>query len=457
MADRFRQDLLDGGHADGRCAFRYDLPPNLSPADLQTLSIGIVGTDHFFPFRVGRLVAGTTPGQLYQRVAKDLRERGQSWRRFRTCILHIGTEKTGTTSLQNCLGLNRKLMADNGYFIPRSPVGLSDGTTMNHVQLAMVSMYDEKFDDDLRRQYGILNKQSLDKAREDLFVRFSQEVAEAPEACHTLVLSSEHCHSRLATLEEVRNLKDFLDHFCDAYRIVVYLRPQHELAISQYGMFIANGVNNIDMFPPLPPPPGYDKDVYTSRSYFDYRGLLERWADVFGAEAVQPRIYANDTLRGGDVARDFLADLSLHGHLEPPPRLNGSVDARGQTFLTRFFRHLDDKRQPGTELLRERIRNAVQACFPGHGPAPTRAAVAAFLANFESDNELVRARWFPQRERLFNVNLAQFPEVEAAASFGVDEVIDMFQQVLLMDQQLCFSLTPHALRRMSSGLLPYEE
>ena len=33
-------------------------------------------------------------------------------------ILHIGTHKTGSTSIQKTLDLNRKLLASNGFFFP---------------------------------------------------------------------------------------------------------------------------------------------------------------------------------------------------------------------------------------------------------------------------------------------------------------------------------------------------
>ena len=37
------------------------------------------------------------------------------------CILHIGTEKTGTTSIQKFLATNRTLLKANGVLYPLSP------------------------------------------------------------------------------------------------------------------------------------------------------------------------------------------------------------------------------------------------------------------------------------------------------------------------------------------------
>jgi hypothetical protein len=121
-----------------------------------------------------------------------------------------------------------------GYLVPRTFASTEDEDTLNHTKLALISMHERNFADDLRQQELVLDRNALDRARHDIFMRFSAE-AERNIDCHTLVLSNEHCHSRLSMPDEVQNLKDFLDHFCEQYKIVIFLRPQHELAISQYG------------------------------------------------------------------------------------------------------------------------------------------------------------------------------------------------------------------------------
>lgn len=458
VADRFRQDLADGGLGGGHCAFTFELAERLSLAELRALKVCVVGTQYFFPFRVGPSVIGLTPGELYERVGTELRQSGRQWRKFKTCILHIGTEKTGSTSLQSYFGGNRATFADNGYFIPLSLAPSLDNTELNHTHLAMISMNDENFDDDLRRQFHVFDRDSLNRARRDLFTSFSEEVAAAPLRCHTVMLSNEHCHSRLGTFAEVQNLKDFLDHFCETYRIVVYLRPQHELAMSQYGMFVANGTYDIDMFPPLPPPLDYDKIVYTNFAYFDYQALLDRWSQVFGKDAMHPRIYAADLLRNGDVVNDFTADLlPISEDLIPPPRRNTNTSARGQAFLAHFYRHFGDFGRFGAAMLRERVRNAVLECFPGSGPTPSRGEVAEFLDKFAAGNEAVRSRWFPQRQHLFELDLETFPETAPTITLSPEEIVGIFVEVLLGDQNLCFSLTPLALRRVMEGLPPSTE
>ncbi len=58
-------------------------------------------------------------------------------------ILHIGTEKTGTTSIQNFLKLNRIKLKKHGYYIPKSPA-LPSG---NHRWITLIAYDKDRTDD----------------------------------------------------------------------------------------------------------------------------------------------------------------------------------------------------------------------------------------------------------------------------------------------------------------------
>jgi hypothetical protein len=457
VADQFRQDLADGGLADGHCGFKFDLPNTLSTAQLHELNVSVIDTRYAFPFRVGSPIIAQTPGMFYERVAKNLYQSGRRWQKFETCILHIGTEKTGSTSLQTCFGLNRAAFADKGYFVPLSLASSSNFEVLNHIYLAVISRSDEEFSDDLRLALNILDRDALNRTRRDVFIKFSEEIATTSCGCHTVILSNEHCHSRLLTLEEVQKLKDFLDHFCESYKIVVYLRPQHELAMSQYGMLVANGIWDIDIFQPFPEPSGYNK-LYTPRAYFDYRALLERWSEVFGEDSLDPRIYPDGYFpQRGDVVADFVAALSLGGgELVSPPRSNTATSARAQAFLTNFYRYFGNTGQFGAIALHERVRDAALACLPGPGLTPDRSQVVAFLQEFAEGNEAIRLRWFPQRQRLFELNLETYPTVASPIMLSPKETEDIYK-MLMKDQELCCYLTPEAWSRIQKGLPPRTE
>lgn len=451
-ADRFRQDLADGRLGDGCCSFEIRLAPGACGKDPGALRVDVLGTDYFFPFRVGGPVSGQTAAEIYEAESAELKAAGLNWRKFPACLLHIGTEKTGSTSLQKFFGVNHRALQDSGYFVPRSLAPASEDAILNHSRLATLSMGDHRFADDLRSEEGVVDGPALNPYRRSVFAALCREVAAVPAGCHTLVLSNEHCHSRLETVEEVRNLWDFLCHFCEAVRVIVYLRPQHELAMSQYGMTLANGVHDIDMFPPLPPPADYAKREYTNRSCFDYAALLDRWSQVFGERNIEARIFSPKALKDGDIVSDFTAGLALaDGSREPVRRMNSNATARAQAFLIEFHRRLGAQDEPGAPLLRARVRNAVLARFPGPGAMPARAEAQAFFEQFAEGNEAVRRRWFANRERLFDVDFGSYPEARETVTLGACDIMEMVVQILLEDQKLEFGLRTADLQRMLDG------
>src|ERR1700684_2608387 len=73
--------------------------------------------------------------------------------KFDNCILHIGTEKTGTTTLQRYLALNRDEFLKQGYFIPASLSPYPD--LSNHERLTTYALNPIKTSDDLRIAAGL--------------------------------------------------------------------------------------------------------------------------------------------------------------------------------------------------------------------------------------------------------------------------------------------------------------
>ena len=141
---------------------------------------------------------------------------GKQQQRIRRCILHIGTEKTGTTSLQMFLGTNRNALLQRGFFVPAS---LSPHAVVaNHERLTVIALDPAKLGDDLRVRAGLKTIEDVKEWRVRVEEDLSREIvalSHQPENSPTLLLSNEHCHSRLVTREEVHYLRQFLDRFAD--------------------------------------------------------------------------------------------------------------------------------------------------------------------------------------------------------------------------------------------------
>lgn len=150
----------------------------------------------------------------------------------KTCILHIGTGKTGSTTLQRFLRHNAGSLERNGVLVPIS-VGAAE-----HVAVPIFAMEDSKRRA-VRVRSKLLSDGDITEYRNGFRERFVREVNKSD--AHTVLLSSERCWSALDEDMELLRIRDLIGELCDNVRVVVYLRPQHEYAISVYTTLLKNG------------------------------------------------------------------------------------------------------------------------------------------------------------------------------------------------------------------------
>ncbi len=389
----FRDDLLRAGKGDGRHGFHFVPPPGTDPA---RITVAVAGTT--------RLFAGPRQG-LSGLVLPD---RAAAPRRFRRCLLHIGTEKTGSTSIQLLLAANRDALAAAGFFVPASLVRPPGKDGISSWGLASYARDDAVQDDPMRLEAGVRGAEGLAAYRSAIAARLDAEAAAAPAHCHTILLSSEHCHSALPTAAEVAGVRHLLAPLAERFEVLAYLRPQIELALSTHAMLVKDGRIDTVLLPGFGAPTPED---WLPFSYFDYAALLARWAEVFGADAVVPRRYLRAALRNGDVIDDFLAWLGLEpaGFTRPAPA-NASLSAAAQDLLAGLTRTLEAWPPEDARWVRQWVVPRLLRGATGTGHLPARAAAAAFMARFDASNEAVRARWFPELPRLFDVRPDRYPE-----------------------------------------------
>lgn len=208
------------------------------------------------------------------------------------CIIHIGTEKTGTTLLQNWLFNNAKNLEAYGISMSRL-LG-----KYNHRRL--VSYFNDDLNDDFYRDRSILTEGQ----RVEFFTRFStnfyKELSSIKKQGKTkyFIITSEHFHSRLNKISQIKNLKNFLDDTFSSIKVVGYFREQSQLRKSLYSTAIRVGKNvNFDNF---------HKNINTSSLYYNYYTSWSMWADVFGVDNLLTHIYDRNLLFENDIRFDFL-------------------------------------------------------------------------------------------------------------------------------------------------------
>lgn len=294
------------------------------------------------------------------------------------CVVHIGTEKTGTTSIQESLEKNSSLLAKSGILYPPA---LSKG---RHAKIACYAM-DYNTVDRRKKQFGLFDKATTDSFRKTFEADFEKSL----NGHDTVLIVNEHL-SRLRNVSEVERLKSFLSRFFDDIRVVVYLRRQDKLMRSMYSTRIKLGLTSNDVYPVWP------KKANTVFTHYDFKRILVLWTEVWGREVVVPRIFERNLLVNKDALSDFcqIAEVQLPEDFVPV-RANESISPQALVAVRELNKNL-----PKEWKFRGDIGRIAARCFPGDGIPVSRRESLEFLAHFEDGNDYV-ARSFFSREKLF--------------------------------------------------------
>ncbi len=321
----------------------------------------------------------------------------------RSAVVHIGTEKTGTTTIQHFLRLNRARLAEQGIGVPET-LG-----PITHTWLATFAELGPPGEDD--------GEAVSDAVKSERRKQFEDEMAALPAGIARVMFSSEHLHRRLETLAEVRRLRDLLAAHFDAIRIVVYLRRQDRLAASLYSTKIRYGASW-----DLPVLPG--KRMRDSH-YYNYRVLLEKYIEVFGRANVAVRIFEKPRLADGDVLRDYcqVAGIDFDQAAAPDVK-NPSLSAAALMVLGTL-----NERAPkrGEVLIKEHFIRILEQHFTSSQQIAPRQEAVKFAGWFRDSNAWVRETFFPElAEGLFDEDFSAYPDQERRVEPTLREALAVF-------------------------------
>jgi hypothetical protein len=242
---------------------------------------------------------------------------------MQTLYLHIGTHKTGTTSLQNFCQLNRDWLSDKGVYYPVSP-----GT--GHEKAAA----------------------ELKEGNDSTLLRFVKEIQSSGKTAG--LLSSEDF------FDQAGMIGASLGEIADQVIIVAYLRRQDFFIQSLYGEVVKHPeIRSTESFETY-----YENAVgiLTDVNHpLSWSGLLSSWTGVFPKDQVRVRVYEKNQWVGGTVISDF---LSLLGLQEPSYLQHPSEDQRNISFpplITELLRRTNHTRNHDQQ---ERLVSRLQRYLP---------------------------------------------------------------------------------------------
>lgn len=326
-----------------------------------------------------------------------------------TLILHIGTPKTGTTSIQEFLHANRSIFADQGIAIPQL-LGAK-----NHRWLAILSREVHK-DASFGPLKGVPSDQieAIKKTKAEELRAFVRKTG-VPK----YVASSEF----LAALNqrEIHRLKNLLSGIFTNIEILVYIRSPIGLAISAMGERLKRG----DIINSLPHP--------SEVGMADHRKLIQKWSNGFGADKINVRILEKNFLINSDLIADFIAQV---GAKIDPASTRSLVKNEALSFpALKILSHMNSavpripnsRNNPARRTLISALTTHFSS-FPKY--QPSLAEQQSFEAYFAPVTNWLQENYFPDRDPLWSPVTTRESH-QSANPFELDESEHAFAKVIL--------------------------
>ena len=223
-------------------------------------------------------------------------------------ILHIGTEKTGTTSFQNFCFENRAALLQQKILYP------VDLGPKNHRQIATYALDAESRDESFE-QLGLLGQDDLDTFCQKVRDKLSRQIEENSTA-EVCIISTEHLHSRLKTTAQIQRVKDLLDIYFDEIEVHLHLRPQIDVVVSLASTQTRVGGSVRRPFLDRP---------HSSDIYYNYNILTKAWESIFGPENIKLLSFQRCPDFQSFIAGHLDIDLTVMAAAE---RINEAIDVR---------------------------------------------------------------------------------------------------------------------------------
>lgn len=291
-------------------------------------------------------------------------------------VLHIGSGKTGTSSIQGFLHHNRDRLADLGHLYPRAP-----GAT-RHIRLGLSIQPDDSLEDRIAwHRQGASSPEAFRKSFRRELMREIQESGLA-----RVLFSDEALYG--SPKEALRRLREFVDRIAGSLRLVVYLRRQDDHLVSRYQQVVK--VGETKRLTEWAGDPGHS-DTY------DYYLRLSTWERLLEPDEFLVRRFEPDSFVEGSLLQDFLVAVGVEARADEmaqSPRRNPSLDAESVEFLRLFnlYRVENEGARVGLIHNRALVKRLAERSA---GPVPTLPApfLDQFMAQWGEANRAVARRY----------------------------------------------------------------
>lgn len=317
------------------------------------------------------------------------------------CVLHIGSNKTGTSSLQYSLDQSRDQLRSDGVLYPLAGTKATRETRKSNtrqVGFRFAVRPLRSTPNGLESSFGLDGWRERWRYRREFRKAFDAECREIPED-GAVILSDEalFIFSDDATATGARR---FLKRRFETIEIVVYLRRPDGFMAGAYSQAVKQGST-------------LSTDEFMRGRLHEalYHQRLAPWIDAFGADRIRARAYGSAWLRGGDVVADFANAVGIRLGDGQANRVNQSLDPTGLALLLCINRICAER-----SIERPRgIRGKVSREYAGKTPGLTAEQRMFLVSHLEADHaSLVRELFAGREDEIYSLqSMLDAPEGEA--------------------------------------------
>lgn len=338
---------------------------------------------------------------------------------MKTLYLHIGTPKTGTSSIQEFMCQNREVLKKHGYCYPEL-LRRDPGTSMNRNGHFLVHVV---YSEDGTRDKAL---------EEEIKQEGLEQVAECFKQVDNVVLSDEGIWRRLpghAYAKVLPDLKEEADRRGYQVKIIVYLRRQDEYLISNWNQMVKHRMRST-----LTADERIWHVVNKEPGVVKYATQLDSMAKIFGKENLIVRRFDSGDWVNGDIIEDFMNCIGLSVTEEYQPlEKNANTGLQGNTtemkriinkdttftgeevsYLGSILRSLSyeaGKRYPSSALSQEEIRKLLEI--------------------FKEENDRAAEEYMQDGKPMFSDEIKDLPKWQADNPYMQEDMIRFFSAVAI--------------------------
>jgi hypothetical protein len=302
-------------------------------------------------------------------------------------VLHIGSGKTGTSSIQAFLHRNRDRLTDLGHLYPRTP-----GRT-RHVRLGLFIQPDDRLPSFITwHRQGASSPEAF---RRSFRRRLLREINES--GLSHVVFSDEALYG--SPREALQRLRELVDQIAARLRLVVYLRRQDDHLVSRYQQVVKVGeTRRLTEW----------SDAPEHADTYDYYNRLRMWEQLLEPDEFVVRRFEPESFVGGSLIQDFLEAAGIDARAEDmtqPPSRNVSLDAETVEFLRVFNLHRVENEGADVGLIDNRafVKRLAEVSTGSVLTLPT-SALDRFMARWEEGNRALAQRYLSDGREMFRMS-----------------------------------------------------